>query len=110
MKTVLSTRYIEYPENVTVEVKARCVTVTGPRGTLKREFKHLNVDMQHMVEERKIRVDLWFGNRKQLACIRTVCSHVDVCAPFDNDTALSRSLLAALHTPSFLQPRPPTPG
>ena len=79
MKTILSTRYIEYPENVTVDVKARSVVVTGPRGTLKREFKHLNIDMQPIAGERKIRVDLWFGNRKQLACIRTVCAHVDVC-------------------------------
>mmetsp|Transcript_7462 Transcript_7462/g.15633 ORF Transcript_7462/g.15633 Transcript_7462/m.15633 type:complete len:190 (-) Transcript_7462:444-1013(-) len=77
MKTILSTRYIEYPENVTVDVKARSVVVTGPRGTLKREFKHLNIDMQPIAGERKIRVDLWFGNRKQLACIRTVCAHVD---------------------------------
>ena len=37
-----------------------------------------------MVEERKIRVDLWFGNRKQLACIRTVCSHIDVCTYRDH--------------------------
>ena len=24
-----------------------------------------------------IRVDLWFATRKQLACVRTVCSHID---------------------------------
>mmetsp|Transcript_20065 Transcript_20065/g.41777 ORF Transcript_20065/g.41777 Transcript_20065/m.41777 type:complete len:145 (-) Transcript_20065:1078-1512(-) len=24
-----------------------------------------------------IRVDLWFANRKELACVRTVCSHID---------------------------------
>uniref|UniRef100_A0A7S2RNL8 Large ribosomal subunit protein uL6 alpha-beta domain-containing protein n=1 Tax=Rhizochromulina marina TaxID=1034831 RepID=A0A7S2RNL8_9STRA len=77
MKTVLSTRYIEYPEGVTVEVSARCVKVTGKRGTVERQFKHLPVDMQHNPAERKIRVDLWFANRKQLACIRTVCSHIE---------------------------------
>jgi large subunit ribosomal protein L9e len=62
---------------VTVTVQARVVTVKGPKGTIVREFRHINLDMQHMVEERKIRVDLWFGNRKQLACIRTICSHVE---------------------------------
>jgi len=77
MKTILSTRFIEYPEDVTVEVNARVVTVTGKRGTLTREFKHINLDMQHMKEARKIRCDLWFGNRKQLACIRTICSHIE---------------------------------
>ena len=77
MKTILSTRYVAYPEAVTIEVNARVVTVTGERGSITREFKHQNIDMQHMTEARKIRVDLWFGNRKQLACIRTICSHIE---------------------------------
>ena len=25
----------------------------------------------------EVQVDMWFGNRKQLACIRTVCSHIE---------------------------------
>jgi large subunit ribosomal protein L9e len=77
MKTILSTRFVEYPEDVTIDVKARVVTVTGKRGTIVREFKHLNLDLVHMKDARKIRVDLWFGNRKQLACIRTICSHIE---------------------------------
>merc|ERR1712125_218474 len=24
-----------------------------------------------------VKVDLWFANRKQLACVRTICSHVE---------------------------------
>lgn len=62
---------------MTVVVAARVVTVTGKRGTIVREFKHLDLDVQHMKEAKKIRVDLWFGNRKQLACIRTICSHIE---------------------------------
>lgn len=65
------------PPTVKVVVNARVVTVTGKKGTITREFKHINLDMQHIEAERKIRVDLWFGNRKQLACIRTICSHVE---------------------------------
>lgn len=77
MKTISSSRVVEYPEDVTVEIKARVVTVTGSRGTIVREFKHVNIDMQHSKETRTIKVDMWFGNRKQLACIRTICSHVE---------------------------------
>jgi len=62
---------------VTLKVEARVVTVTGKRGTIVREFKHLDLDVQHLKEAKKIRVDLWFGNRKQLACIRTICSHIE---------------------------------
>lgn len=61
---------------VTVEVNAREVTVSGKRGTLHRSFKHLNLDIQRINNGRAIRVDLWFGTRKQGACIRTVCSHI----------------------------------
>lgn len=61
---------------MTVEVNSREVTVTGKRGTLHRSFKHLNLDIQRINNGRAIRVDLWFGTRKQGACIRTVCSHI----------------------------------
>ena len=47
------------PLSVTVEVEARKVTVTGKRGTLVREFKHLSIDVVHAKEERKIRVDMY---------------------------------------------------
>ncbi|CAB1112223.1 unnamed protein product [Ectocarpus sp. CCAP 1310/34] len=76
MKTLLSTRYVTIPEGVTVDVKSRVVTVTGPRGELVQSFKHLNLDLQKSGKN-KLRVDLWFGNRKQVACIRTICSHVE---------------------------------
>lgn len=61
---------------VEVEVKSRVVKVTGPRGSLTRDFKHMNMDMQK-VGDKSLRVDVWFANRKQLACVRTVCSHID---------------------------------
>jgi large subunit ribosomal protein L9e len=59
---------------VTVTTKAREVTVTGPRGTLHRSFKHLAVDIQ-MTEidgGNKLKVDLWFGNRETIASVRLV--------------------------------------
>jgi len=75
MKTVLATRTITIPDNVEVEVNARKVSVKGPRGELNRSFKH--VDMNLMKIGNKIKVDLWFANRKQLACVRTICSHIE---------------------------------
>ena len=35
------------------------------------------VDEETGVEKKFVRVDLWFATRKQLACVRTICSHVD---------------------------------
>eukprot|EP00552_Chaetoceros_brevis_P005162 CAMPEP_0197734860 /NCGR_PEP_ID=MMETSP1435-20131217/30_1 /TAXON_ID=426625 /ORGANISM="Chaetoceros brevis, Strain CCMP164" /LENGTH=185 /DNA_ID=CAMNT_0043322295 /DNA_START=1 /DNA_END=558 /DNA_ORIENTATION=+ len=76
MKTVLSSRSIEIPEGVTATVKARIVTVTGPRGTLTRDFKHVDMDLK-CVGKNMIRLDVWFAQRKQLASVRTVCSHIE---------------------------------
>eukprot|EP00752_Nemacystus_decipiens_P009482 g8478.t1 len=75
MKTLLATRYVIVPEGVTLDVKSRVVTVKGPRGELVQSFKHVNLDLQKTGN--RLRVDLWFGTRKQLACIRTICSHVE---------------------------------
>merc|ERR1711957_54917 len=35
-----------------------------------------NMDLRK-VGDGAIRLDVWFANRKQLACVRTVCSHID---------------------------------
>jgi len=75
MRTIYTTRTVEIPEGVEVDVKARKLTVKGPKGQLVREFKHLNLDIQK-VEDGNIRVDLWFGGRANISCIRTVCSHI----------------------------------
>ncbi len=61
---------------VEVEINARVVTVKGARGSLTRDFKNINMDLRR-VGTKGIRVDLWFATRKQLACVRTVCSHID---------------------------------
>merc|ERR1712045_366999 len=51
------------------------VTVKGARGTLTKEFKHLAVDI-YMTDAKTIKVEKWFGKKKQIAVVRTVCSHI----------------------------------
>ena len=76
MKTILATNTVTIPEGVTVVMKGRSITVKGPRGTLHRQFNHLNLELTR-VNASTIRVDVWFALRKQLACLRTICSHIE---------------------------------
>merc|ERR1712026_434297 len=56
-------------------VKARVVTINGPRGSLTKSFKHMNIDISK-VNKNTIKVEKWFGLRKELAAVRTICSHI----------------------------------
>jgi len=75
MKEINSFQLVKVPEGLEASVKARCVTVKGPRGSLTKSFKHLAVDI-YMPDKETIKVEKWFGKKKQLAAVRTVCSHI----------------------------------
>uniref|UniRef100_A0A8C1FXL9 Large ribosomal subunit protein uL6 n=1 Tax=Cyprinus carpio carpio TaxID=630221 RepID=A0A8C1FXL9_CYPCA len=77
MKTILSNQTVDIPSNVEVTLKGRTVVVKGPRGVLRREFSHINLELSLLgKKQKKLRVDKWWGNRKELATVRTICSHV----------------------------------
>eukprot|EP00270_Netrium_digitus_P009489 TRINITY_DN287_c0_g1_i2.p2 TRINITY_DN287_c0_g1~~TRINITY_DN287_c0_g1_i2.p2 ORF type:complete len:191 (-),score=50.75 TRINITY_DN287_c0_g1_i2:265-837(-) len=76
MKTILSTETIDVPPEVKLEIRAKKVRATGPRGVLTRDFKHLNLDFQLLENGRKLKVEAWFGKRATIASIRTALSHI----------------------------------
>jgi hypothetical protein len=75
MKALNTHQLVKVPDVVDVSVKNRVVTVKGPRGTLTKSFRHLAVDIS-MPDPKTVRVEKWFGTRKEQAAVRTVCSHI----------------------------------
>lgn len=76
MKTINANQSVKIPKGIEATVKSRIVTIKGPRGVLKRNFKHLALDI-HMSSPKNLKVEKWFGTKKQLAAVRTVCSHIE---------------------------------
>merc|ERR1711997_1338579 len=75
MKVINTNQSVTIPDEVDCSVKSRVVTIKGSRGTLVKSFKHLAVDIS-MPDKKTVRVEKWFGKRKKLAAVRTVCSHI----------------------------------
>ena len=75
MKTVYAKGTVQIPDDCEVTIKSRLVQVKGPRGSLSKSFKHMSVDM-YKKDDKTIMVEKWFGKSKELAIIKTVCSHI----------------------------------
>lgn len=76
MKQINTHQTVKIPKGITVTANSRVITVKGARGILKRSFKHLALDIR-MINPRTLKVEKWFGRKKELAAVRTVCSHVE---------------------------------
>lgn len=76
MRTINSNQSVKIPKNVSAKVSARVITIRGPRGKLTRDFRHLAMDI-YLVNRKKLVVEKWFGTKKEIAAVRTVCSHIE---------------------------------
>ncbi|ORY78062.1 putative RPL9A-ribosomal protein L9.e [Leucosporidium creatinivorum] len=84
MKQVYKEEELVVPEGVTVAIKARVITVTGPRGTLQKNCQHADMSMRVIAptpnsvkKEWKVRLVVWHGGRKHVACLRTIRSCIE---------------------------------
>jgi len=73
MRDVLKTEELEIPSGIDIAVKSRLITVTGPRGTLTKNVRHVDMDIR-VVKDKTTLVTLavWQGGRKHVACLRTI--------------------------------------
>merc|ERR1711865_487723 len=61
---------------IKITVKAKQVEVTGKHGTLKRDFKHLPIELYLANGGRDVKARMYFAKSKQIASLRSVCSHI----------------------------------
>mmetsp|Transcript_65308 Transcript_65308/g.202428 ORF Transcript_65308/g.202428 Transcript_65308/m.202428 type:complete len:189 (+) Transcript_65308:74-640(+) len=76
MKTLVQEESINVPKEVKITIKSKKVEVTGKHGTLKRDFKHMPIELWHDKRSRKVRARMYFAKSKQLSMLRSVCSHI----------------------------------
>eukprot|EP01029_Cantina_marsupialis_P001651 TRINITY_DN1144_c0_g1_i1.p1 TRINITY_DN1144_c0_g1~~TRINITY_DN1144_c0_g1_i1.p1 ORF type:complete len:190 (-),score=76.99 TRINITY_DN1144_c0_g1_i1:205-774(-) len=75
MKIIESKRFLAVPKGVSINIKSRHVTVSGPRGSLERDLKHLKVDLKKIGKQR-VEIGVYFGDKKHVAQVRTVESTI----------------------------------
>jgi len=73
MRDVLKTEELDIPEGVEVSVKSRVIVVKGPRGTLTKNVRHVDMDIRVVPgKTQKVTFAVWQGGRKHVACLRTI--------------------------------------
>ncbi|CAE8624237.1 unnamed protein product [Polarella glacialis] len=76
MRTLCTEEYIKVPKGMKITIKAKMVEVTGKHGTLKRDFKHLPIELFLADGGKKVKARMYFAKTKQLSMLRSVCSHI----------------------------------
>jgi len=78
MRDVLKTEELEIPSGVEVTVKSRLITVTGPRGTMTKNVRHVDMDIRVVKgKTTKVTLAVWQGGRKHVACLNTIRSLIN---------------------------------
>ena len=74
-KAVLVREVVEIPEGVNVEIDGMKVRVSGPKGTLERDFSHAKGVILRK-EDRKVVIEAFFADKRKKALVGTLAGHI----------------------------------
>jgi len=77
MKTLAQEEVVKVPKGIKISIKSKIVEVSGKHGTLKRNFKHLPIELRLANSGHEVRARMYFAKSKQLSMLRSVCSHIE---------------------------------
>lgn len=68
---------VQVPENVEISVEGMKVTVSGPKGTLTRDFSYVRgVMIKYDPDRRRVVVETYFAKRRQKAVAFSIAAHI----------------------------------
>jgi large subunit ribosomal protein L9e len=80
MKYIVSEQELEIPDGITIDAKARVVSVKGKLGTLTKQFKHIPIEIRKEVSEKSkknaLKFRMWMQKKKRNALLGTVRSTI----------------------------------
>merc|ERR1712127_395297 len=65
----------DFGKDVKLIVKGQCVTVIGPRGTLKKDLSHLKVEMKKTGDQ-SVQISKWWATKRGASALKTTTSHI----------------------------------
>ena len=76
MKYMNTTQRVLIPENVSITMKSRVITVKGPNGSITKDISHMPLDL-NIIDSKKhkgmkeVSITLWFGNYRRRPLVKT---------------------------------------
>ena len=81
VKTILKEQFIEIPEGVKINIKAKVVTVEVPLGKISRSFCKVPIQIREVKDEKdgklKISVRIWFSKCKEKSYVISISRHIN---------------------------------
>ena len=74
-KAVYSEKTVESPKGVNLDLKGMKVTVTGPKGTLERDF--IGEPIKMALSKNKINLSVAFPRKREMAMLGTIAAHIN---------------------------------